>query len=520
MSIYNGSAGSGDIDFAGTAALQINSVSGGTFANHIIHVSAGDTIDLQSMADATASYDGTTLTVTSGNITETFSVSADAGTIFSAAADNNGGTILTAQTLQFDSANSVTVTDVTQLNLALDLVATETSGHYTITFGADIALGTTHLEAINLATGVTLDIAGANHSIDGGFTERGFFIYAGTVSIEDLFIGHMLAQGGTGGGAGLGGGLFIGANVTGNEGQVTLTNVNFSQNSAVGGNGTGLGGGGGLGGNGGVPLVGDATEGYGGGGIGGNGGGYNAEAAVEGTQGIVPGAASGGSYGGLGGGANGGGGVGLGGWGASTAGGGVGGGDVPGWDHGGYGGFGGGGGYGGSGGGNGGFGGGGGNGYYVGGNGGFGGGGAWQGEWGGGNGGFGGGSYGGGGLGAGGDVFVQHGASLTIAGSSTYDSYASVQGGIGYGGGTDGAAYGNGIYLQGSNTLHLGAGYLYMDAIIADDIGSAGHTSDSTSGQVSLSLDADGRVTLAQHNTYSGGTVLNAGTLEITANGR
>ena len=136
------------------------------------------------------------------------------------------------------------------------------------------------MQAINLHHGVTLDIKGGGHTLDGGGTQRGLFVYAGTVDINNLAINNMKAQGGDGnfgeggGGAGLGGGLFVGANVTSDPGNVTLTNVTFAKDQAVGGNGgpggrnyDAGGGGGGLGGNGGSSsfLV---HTGGGGGGIG------------------------------------------------------------------------------------------------------------------------------------------------------------------------------------------------------------------------------------------------------------
>ena len=90
-----------------------------------------------------------------------------------------------------------------------------------------------------------------------------------TVSLSGITFRNCVAHGGNGGGGGggglgAGGALFIGPNAN-----VTLIDITFDQNSAIGGNGgTGAvgGGGGGLGGNGGEGV--DA----GGGGIGGNGG--------------------------------------------------------------------------------------------------------------------------------------------------------------------------------------------------------------------------------------------------------
>jgi hypothetical protein len=187
-----------------------------------------------------------------------------------------------------------TVTDVAGLNAAIVAADGVTAaGTVTITLGANISLGTTELEAINLQPGVTLDIVGGGYTLDGGGTERGLFVYAGTVEVSDLTINDTLALGGSGGGggAGLGGGLFVGANVAGDPGNVTLADVTFTNDTAQGGNGGqhADGGGGGLGGNGGVE---------GGGGIGGGGAGKGGDIFVgtgdNGTAGIVPGAAGGG----------------------------------------------------------------------------------------------------------------------------------------------------------------------------------------------------------------------------------
>ena len=59
--------------------------------------------------------------------------------------------------------------------------------------------------AINLPAGSTLTIQGTNGSggaavqtIDGGGTERGLFVYSGDVTVENLTLENMLAQGGNG----------------------------------------------------------------------------------------------------------------------------------------------------------------------------------------------------------------------------------------------------------------------------------------------------------------------------------
>jgi Arc/MetJ family transcription regulator len=432
-----------------------------------------------------------------------------------------------------------TVTDVAGLNAAIVAADGVTAaGTVTITLGTNISLATTELEAINLQPGVTLDIVGGGYTLDGGGTERGLFVYAGTVEVSDLTINDTLALGGSGGGggAGLGGGLFVGANVAGDPGNVTLAGVTFTNDTAQGGNGGqhADGGGGGLGGNGGVE---------GGGGIGGGGAGKGGDIFVgtgdNGTAGIVPGAAGGGNgngakfgFGGVGlGAADGGGGGGINGTNYhGGGGGGVGGsyggrGGPAGPNVGGTGGFGGGGGAGGGAnyagkGGAGGFGGGGGGGSAAGagGAGGFGGGGGGAG--GGyavGAGGFGGGtgSYGGGGgLGAGGDVFVQQGAGLTIESGSL--TGGRVAGGAGGAGGGNGSAFGSGIFIQGDQSITL-APLANQTLTIGDVIADQGGSGGSGAGGLVLNGGAGSDVKLSAVNTFTGGTTIDAGELEIAS---
>jgi hypothetical protein len=414
-------------------------------------------------------------------------------------------------------------TDTTTLNGAIRSIdvggsnaATNTA--YVINIAGQIDL-TSDLLAINLPSGSSLTIEGttsdggspAVETIDGRNTERGLFVYAGNVTVENLIIADAVAQGGNGtggggGGAGLGGGLFVAS-----AGSVILDNVTFSNDAARGGNGaTGVfGGGGGLGGNAGS---------HGGGGIGlaAGGGAING----FGGDGIVAGAAAGGSSNladvlGFpnGGAAGGGGGGGPGPGGGGGIGGGVGGSD------GGGGGFGGGGG-GGIHGGAGSFGGGGGGGSYGGG-GGFGGGGgggfspdrAGAGEFGAGSGAQ---TAGGGGLGAGGDIFVQQGGSLTIEGGSL--SGGQVAGGTGAGSAGGGAGFGRGIFIQGNQSITLAppsGQTLAVGDIIVDQTGRGGTGSNAGAGTVIL--DGVGTVVFYQPNAYTGGTTLDSGTLELVA---
>jgi hypothetical protein len=135
---------------------------------------------------------------------------------------------------------------ITAIDVGGSNASTDTA--YTIDITATISLGAA-LEAINLANGSTLTIAGTNGSsaaqtqtIDGNSAQRGLFVYNGTVTLENLAITHAVAHGGDGGlaaaggggGAGLGGGLFVASG-----GEVTLDNVSFTGDKAIGGDGQG-----------------------------------------------------------------------------------------------------------------------------------------------------------------------------------------------------------------------------------------------------------------------------------------
>jgi hypothetical protein len=423
---------------------------------------------------------------------------------------------------------SFNVSNVASLNAAIRQMDTTTvATSYTISLDSSLTLSA-DLDAINLANGSSLTILGNGYTLDGNGLYRGLFVYDGNVTIGNLTLSDMKAvggaggsgsTGGAGGGAGLGGGLFVASG-----GDVTLNGVSFSADSATGGAGGagsgtgGVAGGGGMGGAGGN-ANGFSSIGSGGGGLGGAGG----SGSATGSAGFVPGAGSNSGGGGGGGSAS------LGG-----SGGGIGG-TVPTTQSGGTGGFGGGGG-GGSGnsgvGGNGGFGGGGGGSWSRGGGGGGFGGGGGGGWTKGGGGGFGGGNAGGGsgnghrggggGLGAGGDIFVQQGGTLAIEGGSL--AVGTVQGGAGgtgsNGNGTSGSAFGSGLFIQGTQdvTLDPTAGNsLTISGVIADQSGSGGTGSNAGAG--SLVVNGDGSVTLDAANTYTGGTTLDAGTLDLASAG-
>jgi hypothetical protein len=417
-------------------------------------------------------------------------------------------------------SGSTIVSTFTDLNTAILTADSLTSGSYTITLRGEITETTADLEAINLKSGVSLVIQGG--TLNGGNTYEGLFVYQGNLTVQNLTIEDTLAKGGNGGagnfpgggGAGLGGGLFIAGPTQGaGGGNVTLAGVSFLDDSAVGGNGGardyygGNGGGGGLGGNGGNGAT-YASGGGGGGGVGKGASGGSGSGGAGGT-GIIPGAASG-AAGSLGaGGASGGGGGGGaqyygydGGGGVGAAGptGGFGGGGV---NHA-QGGFGGGGG-----------------GYNPGG---VVGAGASNGSGSGGGGGFGAGSgngsgsSGGGGLGAGGDIFVQAGGSLIIESGTL--GLGTVAGGTGA---NDGAGLGTAIFLQGtqSQTLAPANGQTLTIAGSIDDESGSNTTSGQGggSGAAGLILNGDGTVILTAASDYTGGTTIDSGALILDAPG-
>jgi hypothetical protein len=114
-------------------------------------------------------------------------------------------------------------------------VATATGQTYNLTFGAPGATMTPGTGAtINVGKANTLNIAGNGGTISGGGTLTAVVVNSGTVNFSDLTLGHGFAQGGDsyygGGGAGMGGGLFVTLGAT-----VNLHNVDVIGNTARGG---------------------------------------------------------------------------------------------------------------------------------------------------------------------------------------------------------------------------------------------------------------------------------------------
>jgi hypothetical protein len=499
-------AGSGDITFGGGDPPILAFTIANAPTNTIVGFAGGDTIDITNLVATagTATLDPATnvLSIPYGSgdpLTLQLDPDADySGDEFLLTPDGNGGTDVT-----------LAVTTEDALNRAIRAADTLTSGSATIVFGNDIT-ESVDPTAFNLHSGVSVTLDGAGYALDGNDAHRGLFVYAGTVTIENLTIANAHAVGGDGGsggggGAGLGGGIFVAS-----AGAVTLSAVTFSGNAAIGGSGgfsqfTPTGGGGGLGGDG---SFGGFFGGGGGGGIGaGADGGYGSQGdgGSDGGDGLVVGAA---------GGAAGGGGGGVGG----ASGGGGGGGDSSYGGGGGVGASGKSGGFGGGGGGGAGLGGFGGGGGGVGGGGGLGGGGGA-----GANGGFGGGKgvddagggAGGGGAGLGGDIFVQQGGRLTIEGGTLGSGTVTGGGGGGDGSG-DGSAYGAGIFLQGNQTQTLAPAVgqtLTISDVITDQTANGGTGSNAGAG--GLIVDGAGTVDLDAANTFTGGITLQAGTLVL-----
>jgi autotransporter-associated beta strand protein len=130
---------------------------------------------------------------------------------------------------------------------------------------------------------------------------------------------------------------------------------------------------------------------------------------------------------------------------------------------------------------------------------------------------------GGGGAGLGADILVQQGGSLVI-GTANVDA-GTVQGGAGGAGaasnpGQNGSAFGDGIFLQGTETIALAPAASTITTIagvIADQTGSGGTGGNAGSG--ALLINGAGTVDLAATNTFVGGLTLTSGTLVLSAAG-
>lgn len=362
-------------------------------------------------------------------------------------------------------ANAATINVASESQLR-DAISNANSGD-TIALTANVTLTA---DLPHIARNVNLTINGGDFTLSGNNTYRGLVIEQGTVAINNLTIANARAKGGDGGigwgskdpyfgvavgnggggggGAGLGGALFVGTAAS-----VTVSNVNLTDNKAVGGSGGGTdrydsrfqhrtsGGGGGMFTN--ASSGGLNQDGGGGAGGGGCGGGCNGEFGGGGGGAATTMAGSGGFGGGGGGrGKH---------YNNSTG--------TPG------------------------------------------------------KGGFGGGDgdlTGGGGAGMGGAIFVQQGGKLNMAGDLNI-SGGSVVGGTGH---AAGQAYGTGLFLQGTGSFSVapGAGQTQtISDVIADQTGVAG-----SGGNWSLVKNGAGTTILTAANLYTGGTTVNAGVLQGT----
>jgi autotransporter-associated beta strand protein len=124
----------------------------------------------------------------------------------------------------------------------------------------------------------------------------------------------------------------------------------------------------------------------------------------------------------------------------------------------------------------------------------------------------------------GGALFVMQGASLTIVGKSTLTG-DSVQGGNAGTGGTNGQEFGGGMFLEGNGTIRFNPGRGQTEHLfnaIDDEAGVVANgykapTDDVPPGSYALIKAGLGTLVLSADNGYSGGTILKAGTLELSA---
>ena len=226
-----GAAGSGDIRFAPGATLAL--AAGVTLANQLDTIQPFDVIDVAGITGATAVLSGTTLTIagTGGSVALTLDSSAYLANAFVPASDGHGGTIVTYTT-------AFIAHDVDELNADIAAVNAFTQPA-TIVLANAFSLSA-NITPITLSPGGGLVIDGGGFTLDGDDQYHGFFVAAGNVTIENVTVSHTRSIGGNagraefpgGGGAGLGGGLFVGAN-----GTVTLLGASFTGGSAIGGSG-------------------------------------------------------------------------------------------------------------------------------------------------------------------------------------------------------------------------------------------------------------------------------------------
>jgi autotransporter-associated beta strand protein len=116
---------------------------------------------------------------------------------------------------------------------------------------------------------------------------------------------------------------------------------------------------------------------------------------------------------------------------------------------------------------------------------------------------------------------VQQGGTLTIgAGSLSGGSVVAGSGGTARSSGANGSAFGSGIFLQGNQTITFAPSasqILSISDVITDQSGSGGTGANAGSG--SVLINGAGTVVLSAFDTYTGSTVVEAGTLQLGAGG-
>ena len=124
---------------------------------------------------------------------------------------------------------------------------------------------------------------------------------------------------------------------------------------------------------------------------------------------------------------------------------------------------------------------------------------------------------GGGGLGAGGAIFVQQGGTFTVDGPLTINGNSVTPRARGRPG-TAGSAFGSGMFLQGSGTVTFSPGSSQTQTIynvIADEAGNGG----AAVNQWALHKTGAGTLVLGADNSYTGGTTVDGGTVELGTGG-
>ncbi len=138
-------------------------------------------------------------------------------------------------------SNSDYVNALSSINSA---VTGGTGNSYSLEFNSGLSVTPGTGAFINAGTGNMVSINGNGGSLNGGNTLTPAVIFSGTVNLSNLDIENGMGQGGSagwnraepagGGGAGLGGGLFIATSSV-----VSLNNVSVTNNSTRGGRSTG-----------------------------------------------------------------------------------------------------------------------------------------------------------------------------------------------------------------------------------------------------------------------------------------